>query len=229
MAPKKQNKEKAVLAEQRERANDFKLVKKRIQEDILDKTHRRNSEHEFITAHDLGNIWTSERITAVLEYADVVESELDQNIITQVRDDFKKILSVLLAFGWDDWSDFRTIFWDHCDEDGRRTRVDSKLPFTEEDLSKHDFLGKVDGSSFWTHQFKFDPICIEEGKHNILQPQTRKPFVNKERVLIGKGGFGDVTKETIAIKQFRYQTKSRNDVSLLHFVKYGPGILFRAD
>ena len=80
-----------------------------------------------------------------------------------------------------------------------------------------DFLGDVYASKFANQQFIFIPICIEAGTHNKPLPGLRLPFVNEKKEVIGKGGYGEVTKEVIAYRQFSYKNESRslNEVCLL--------------
>ena len=225
MPPRRQRGGRALQAENSEQVEKWKRVQRfmalryEISKEILEKTNRKRiPSGEFLTEHNLGKIWTDDRLSQILELAEVVELGMSRQVIEDARDNFKKIFSILIEIGWNEWSRFREIFWDHGDGEGDRTRVDKDLPFVLEEMRRDDFLGDVYASKFMKQQFTFIPICIEAGKHNKALPGLRLPFVNENTELIGKGGFGEVTKEVIAYRQFSYQNESRS----LNEVRFPP-------
>jgi len=195
---------------QAEKLSQLKALEDEIYEDIQAKEKRGGTDKEFLTEHDLEKIWTSERLTTFLECAGISVSE---DVFTTARENFKKILSILVEIGWpaEEWAKFKQHIWEQVDSEGNRSRADTNLPFSADLIS---FLDSRCRKSFLSAQYKFIPICIKESVHNRHDSKLRLPFVNTKTVCIGKGGYGVVTKEVIACRQFLYATDSKNEVRL---------------
>jgi hypothetical protein len=194
---------------QPEKLSRLKALVDEIYDDIQAK-EKGATDKEFLTEHDLEKIWTSERLTPFLECADISVSE---DVFSEARDNFKKILSILVEIGWpaEEWHKFKQHIWEQVDSEGNRSRADANLPFSADHIN---FLDSRCRKSFLSAQYKFIPICIKESVHNRHDAKLRLPFVNTEVDCIGNGGYGVVTKEVIACRQFFYATKSKNEVRL---------------
>jgi hypothetical protein len=194
---------------QPEKLSRLKALVDEIYVDIQAK-ERGATDKEFLTEHDLEKIWTSERLTPFLECADI---PLSEDVFTEARDNFKKILSILVEIGWsaEEWPKFKQHIWEQVGSEGNRSHADANLPFSADLIS---FLDPRCRKSFLSAQYKFIPICIKEGVHNRHDTKLRLPFVNPKAECIGNGGYGVVTKEVIACRQFLYATDSKNEVRL---------------
>ena len=145
------------------------------------KMHRPYTPHMFICKNDLDQIWADHSLSGIFPS---FSSDERQNI----RNNFIRVLSMLIHVGWTDLSRFRPLF---LREPGRD---DSHLPF--EDLN---FLGKF-GPAVSFNQHAFKPVVIEEHNERYIQgisPKLRLPFI-EEPEFLGKGGYGSVTKRVIA-------------------------------
>ena len=134
----------------------------------------------------LEEIWTLDCLGKFLDILDIACDALYvwRNLI--------KVLSILVAIRWDDWSRFENIFLD-----GGRGRVceDTSLPFALSALEEDSFLGKSFVSDFLNVQHAYIPIVVEQGESKTY-PRTRPlPFLKSRSSQIGAGGYGVVTKE----------------------------------
>ena len=142
----------------------------------------------FVCDHELGEAWDQNRLLDLVSH---ISSRSDLDFI---RHNLVKILSILVSIRWDRWSDFEKHFLRHK-VDGRFDRLDANLP-----LADCSFLDDS-GYDFKTNQYTFLPIRIEQGQNQEFSPERRLPFVHSSAI-IGKGGFGEVTRCTIARGHF---------------------------
>ena len=150
--------------------------------DAINRTmHRQHTPHMFICKHDLDRIWADHSLNNYFPKLTLEERR-------SIRENYLRVLSILIHAGWTDLSRFRPLFLREAGRD------DAHLPF--QDLS---FLGDF-RPTFSFHQYAFTPIVIEEHNERYIQaisPQLRLPFI-EEPELMGIGGYGSVTKRVIA-------------------------------
>jgi hypothetical protein len=191
------------------------LRENEIREKLESRTHNREYPMErFISFKTLEEIWTMDCLERFL---DILDIDCDTDSALYIRKNLIKVLSILVAIRWDDWSRFRTIF---LIGEARRVREDSSLPFALSALEEGSFLGMSFASDFLNVQHAYIPIVVEQGESRIY-PRTRPlPFLKSRSSQIGAGGFGVVTKEIIACHQF--MPKSEYKLELIS-VRYTPG------
>ncbi|KAH7350700.1 hypothetical protein BKA65DRAFT_243423 [Rhexocercosporidium sp. MPI-PUGE-AT-0058] len=156
---------------------------------------------EFICEDDIYDIWTLEQIQILSKGLNWENPELQ----LRVRDEFRKILSILVWIHYEDWDDFKRIFLDHTDANGLPDRTDRSLPLGSDFqfLQNHEHRRE-----FLSRQYIFIPVILEEESqysNNSAEygPLYRMPFLNSKE--IGVGATGIVTKELVAAKHFRYK------------------------
>jgi hypothetical protein len=123
-------------------------------------------------------------------------------------DQYVQIMSILICTSFSKWDDFRAIFINSMQ------RQDQDLPFDLTTLQREDFLGKIYGKQFFTSQFQFCPVRIQErsGVYH-MNSQKRFPWVDKSNDMskpIGEGAFGKVMKRTIAAGFLEYENRTIN-------------------
>jgi hypothetical protein len=155
---------------------------------------------EFIPQRALLDIWRN-RLPDFLRILGC--SPNDQNL-GYIRDNLLKILSILVAIEWLEWNKFHLIFLAPMKDPFAR-RLDKSLPFPLNELVDDSFLGRRMGEKFWKMQYAFIPIVIEEGVEKGYPAWKRLPFIQSERKHLGTGIYGSVTKEVIAVHQFRWR------------------------
>ena len=156
----------------------------RIQESLGESMHLRDSIPEkFICKEKLDKVWLQHPVKIIPAFENLSENELKA-----VERRFLRVLSILIFIGWD-LVRFRPVFL-------RTDLDDSKLFFSKEQLQE---LG-LNAQAFYDSQSIFKPVVIKQSpevsKQNI-DINHRLPFITKPE-LLGKGGFGEVTKRVIA-------------------------------
>ena len=166
--------------------NDVQNTVLNIQRAIQKSMHRQeNSARMFICKHDLEQIWKgSPSIKNIFPNFNTDECEY-------VIKECICILSTLVFIGWSDWSLFRP--------DIIRAKLkDTDLPFKDTSFLK-SFL-KTSEPAFSYYQHSFTPVVIEKWRETHIQPippELYLPFIEAPD-LMGKGGYGSVTRRVIA-------------------------------
>lgn len=188
------------------------LRENEIREKLESRTHNREFPRErFISLRTLEEIWT---VDCLGRFLDILDMDSDADVL-YVRNNLIKVLSILVAIRWDDWSKFERIF---LEGEGRRLREDHSLPFALSALEDDSFLGMSFASDFLNVQHAYIPIVVEQGESKIY-PRTRPlPFLKSQSSQIGVGGFGVVTKEVVACHQFMPKSEYRLDVSSVSYM-----------
>lgn len=154
---------------------------------------------KFVPYASLEAIWTDARLD---EFVQLIRPGFDRDLIPFVKGNLLRTLSILVYISWTDkeWELFGAIFL-HRDEHGVRDRLDNRIPYyTLESLSQ--FLRPIHADRFNFERWTFYPIVLEEGRTQHFSKDWRLPFINPEPSIIGVGGYGQVTKEVIASRQF---------------------------
>jgi hypothetical protein len=158
-------------------------------------------EEEFIGSAALLEIWSSDRVEQFLRIFSLTHDSLS---IRYVRQRFVQILSLLVTVRFAHWERLPQIL---------RCREDSSIPFTQETLRRDSFLGGDHYDWFHLRQDSYHPVLIEEGEIKEYPVSRRLPFIRKARVDLGEGSYGKVTKEVIALGQFKYKdSRTKNTV-----------------
>ena len=145
----------------------------------------------FICDYDLRSIWGDNRIQKLVSH---IAPEQKSDVVCQR---LLKVVSILVFIGWDRWTDFEAIFLPKDKNEEQYDWIDAKLPFSD-----CSFLSSsLDGYRFSTEQYIFLPIRIDQGKSQEVSSKWRLPFVDSSDV-VGRGGFGEVTRCKIAPGQF---------------------------
>lgn len=183
------------------------LRENEIRDTLESRTHNRECPGErFISLRTLEEIWTWD---CLQRFLDILGIDSDIGSAQYVRKNLIKVLSILVAIRWEDWSRFEDIF---LEGRRRRLREDSSLPFALASLEDDSFLGMSFASDFLNVQHAYIPIVVEEGESKIY-PRTRPlPFLKSRSSNIGVGGFGVVTKEVIACHQFMPKSEYKLDL-----------------
>jgi hypothetical protein len=176
---------------------------------IRDVTCNRGIEAEnFVPQKAIREIWPSDRVR---QFLSIFDYEPDDETLRYIRDHLLKILSILVAIDWGEWIRFRSVFLEPM-KDPRHCRLDGSIPFPLVDLEDEAFLGEW-GEIFYTTQHAFAPIEIKQGEVNYYPSWMRLPFIRSKSERLGKGTYGSVTKEVIAVHQFKWkESQSLNDV-----------------
>jgi hypothetical protein len=157
---------------------------------------------DFITSVALSEIWTSDRLGQFLR---IVEIPNVDKIAPHIRQHNLQILSILVAVGFRHWERLPNILEQHQDD---------CIPFSFTDLKDNSFLGSDSYDYFHRIQESYRPVVIQEGEIQECPSSRRLPFIRKESKYLGEGSYGKVTKEVIAIGQFKYnKSQTRNMVS----------------
>lgn len=148
---------------------------------------------KFITYASLEDIWTDNRLG---EFVYLVRPGFDRDQIPFVKKKLLRTLSILVYIRWTEkWELFGSIFLH------RNDRLDDRIPYYTLD-TLNEFLSPIDASLFNSERWTFYPILLEEGKSHEFSGDWRLPFINPESSPIAIGGYGQVTKELIASRQF---------------------------
>ncbi|KAK1149739.1 hypothetical protein N8T08_005293 [Aspergillus melleus] len=160
----------------------------------------------FISRGALLDIWSESRLE---EFAVIFAPGFDKNSITEVRQRYVQTLSILVWIGWEDWSNFGTIFL-------QQNRADCDIPtYDLPDLQDPSFLGEDWAIRFYYDKYVFCPIDILEGQNIERNEGWRLPFLDGGRE-IGGGGFGVVDQEIIARGHFRFLLDHADERPLNH-------------
>ncbi|RJE24917.1 hypothetical protein PHISCL_02749 [Aspergillus sclerotialis] len=164
-------------------------------------TCRKNRPSEkFVPYAALEAIWTESRLE---EFVHLIHPGFDRDLIPFVRENLLRTLSILVSISWGlkEWELFGVIFLHRRNERGVRDRLDDRIPnYTLGALT--EFLDPIYAGRFLSERWTFYPIVLEEGKTQHFSGDWRLPFVNEESIKIGSGGYGQVTKEVVAKRQF---------------------------
>lgn len=178
-----------------------------IRDQLESRTHNREYPTErFISLRCLEEIWTFDCLESFL---DILDIDSDRESVLYVRKNLIKVLSILVAIRWDDWSRFADLF---LDDGRRRLREDSSLPFCLTALEDNTFLGKSFASDFLNVQYAYLPIIVEQGESKTYPPTRPLPFLKTFSTRIGAGAYGVVTKEVVACHQFKPKSEYATDL-----------------
>jgi len=162
-----------------------------------------DSSKRFVTKHSQELIWKeSDNLRTLSRHAKLGFDNTDL-----LEENFLQTISILVSIGWREWSRFGDIFIDHRETNGDRDRTDNAIPkYTFQLLAEYGFLGRPGlARRFLEERYAFCPIVVKEGMSLTLEKGWRLPFIEEE-VEIGRGSYGAVTKEVIAIRQFQSQS-----------------------
>ncbi|KAL3437459.1 hypothetical protein BDV09DRAFT_192825 [Aspergillus tetrazonus] len=173
----------------------------------------------FITYDSLCHVWEQSQ-SEILNNLDLTERDA-----IYVRNSLLRTFSILMVIRWDEWHRFSELFLRERDCETRFTdEVVMKLPPS----NLKQYLGVSWALNFQNWIAAFDPIIIESGKimaceKNVMSSSSghseyvpvpdggRLPFLLKESgSQLGRGGYGTVTKETIAAGHLRDRDREPN-------------------
>lgn len=159
----------------------------------------------FIKNHDLREIWdrppqgeTQSRLVLLVRRYIVKGHYFPPRFEHQLRDDYLRVISILVYITWTKWEEFREIFIEQYDQQQDQViikRKDMNLPFSLDNLRSQNFLDRF-GSAFYDSQFIFSPIVVRYQSINKSRIGSRLPVISSAK--IGEGGSGVVFAETIA-------------------------------
>ncbi|KAH6679447.1 kinase-like domain-containing protein [Halenospora varia] len=141
---------------------------------IIQGTVNRTPRQRFITSETLERIWTWEVLTEVLTLLSFADSPELISLVGIIRSGLLQTLSILVQIQWQDWASFRERFLETRPGTLRHDRKDSALPH-----------------------------LIEAGKNKVYSRDKPLPFIQAKQAHLGSGGYGIVTKEFIACRQFK--------------------------
>lgn len=184
-------------------------------QDLYQATYKRDKPSEkFVPYACLEDIWTDARLE---KFVHLVHPGFDRVLIPLVKESLLRTLSILVYISWPDWPLFGAIFVHHRNAYGERDRLDDRVTrYTLETLTV--FLNPICADRFLAERWTFCPIVLEEGKTQQFSGDWRLPFVNSEPIPIGSGGYGQVTKEIIASRQFVAFAAPRALYQVNHFL-----------
>lgn len=167
--------------------------------DLDEATYKKDKASEkFVPYAALERIWTDARLE---EFVDLSRPGFDRTLIPFVKENLLRTLSILVYISWPDWPSFGSIFVHHRNVHGDRDRLDDRIPRYDRDILC-TFLDRMWANRFLAERWTFFPIVLEEGRMQYFPGDWRLPFVNPQPIPIGSGGYGEVTKEVIASRQF---------------------------
>ena len=186
-----------------------KSAQEAIATEIMSRTFRRREEYgryKFITLHILEKIWTDERLADLFAGIELSEEQW----LPRLKEDYLKILSILIVMSWSKWSQFKAIFVDHP---GRK---DQDLPLNESDLDGTPF-DKAQLQKFVESQPQFLPEMIMENRDRDCTPVYRMPFEAAPELVSDKGSYSSVVQKVVVVsRQYRDREGEANaDVSIL--------------
>ncbi|KAI9927062.1 hypothetical protein ASPWEDRAFT_122136 [Aspergillus wentii DTO 134E9] len=169
---------------------------------LSDTIHKRHIPAEsFVTRSSLTTIWTFSR--RLERFIDLMRLGVPKPCIPIVKDEFIQTISILVYIGWTEWHRFGQVFLDHFDAQGNRDRSDRMIPTnTLTTLEDNSYLGRLWAGRFLENQYTFCPVDLKEGENGPVSKEWRLPFINTHEEIIGKGGYGKVTKEIVAGEHF---------------------------
>ena len=183
----------------------------------MSKTFRLTEEYgryKFITPHILEKIWTDERLADLFAGTELSEGPW----LSRLKDDYLKILSILIVMSWNKWSQFKGIFIDHPG------RADQDLPLNESDIDGTHF-DKAQLQKFVESQSQFLPTTIIENTDIDCTPVFQMPFETAPEMVSDKGSYSSVVEKVVVVsRHYRDREGEPNaDVRLLlprswHFV-----------
>ena len=158
---------------------------------VNQRDQRARGQEPFICYYELRSIWGDNRIQKLVSH---IAPERKSDVVYQK---LLRVVSILVFIGWDRWTtDFETIFLAKDKTEEQYDWLDAKLPFAD-----FSFLPSRYRYHFSINQYIFLPIRIEQGKNQEVSSERRLPFVDSSDV-VGRGGFGEVTRCKIAPGQF---------------------------
>lgn len=173
-----------------------------IAEDIQTRMERgNNTDENFVTRDCLKEVWADDRLTT---FSNMVGLSKTAYGIEILRTKLLQTLSILVFMRWRHWQKFLSSFihYGNLDKRGDATI----MQHTREQLEDVDFLGgKKPAADFLMFRSSFVPIDISEGMVETYEKGRRLPFVEPENgveIVLGRGGFGTVTKVRIARSQY---------------------------
>jgi hypothetical protein len=185
-----------------------------IHEKIKAETHNRGiGATNFVAQRSLRDIWSSDRLRGFLRIFSYIPGD---EALRSIRKNLLKILSILVAIRWSEWTKFSLAFLKRV-EDPQNDRTDKSLPFPLEVLESDSFLGNEWGGDFFNMQYTFIPIVVEQGETREYPSWRRLPFIQSKSVDLGVGAYGVVTKEVIAAHQFKWKESGN-----LNEVRFSP-------
>ena len=162
---------------------------RKIQRSLRRSMYRGESQSEmFITEAGLLQVWSEHTIGSISAF-----DNFDEETKNVVRLRYLRVLSILVFIAWPDLQLFRPQFM-HSDLD------DSKLFLDEKQV---ELMGSS-AENFLDRQYIFKPEMIVQKHEDFIQKvdaNCRLPFIDAPEHL-GQGGFGAVTKRTIAPRCF---------------------------
>ena len=173
----------------RRQANDDHDITLDIQREIAESMYfNENGAKTFICRSRIEQIWSRHSIRDIPGFGNFTIDERND-----VRSSFMLVLSIVIYMGWSELQRFRAVFM-------RTGLDDSGLFFTEDQLING--LGRVT-RTFLATQYQFKPAIIQrkrEAFKQIIESSWRLPFTQEE--FLGQGGFGSVTRRTVAPRCF---------------------------
>lgn len=167
--------------------------------DLDEATYKKDKASEkFVPYAALERIWTDVRLE---EFIDLFRPGFDRTQIPIVKENLLRTLSILVYISWPEWQSFGSTFLHHRNAKGDRDRLDDRIPYYDRDTLS-TFLDLMWANRFLDERWIFFPIVLEEGQIQRFHRDWRLPFVNPQPIPIGSGGYGQVTKEIIASRQF---------------------------
>lgn len=180
-----------------------------IGDEIMSKTFRRTEEYgryKFITLHILEKIWTDERLADLFAGTELSEGRW----LPRLKDEYLKILSILVVMSWNKWSRFKAVFIDHPG------RADQDLPLHESDIDGTHF-DKSQMQKFVESQSQFLPTTIIENTDIDCTPVFQMPFETAPKMVSDKGSYSSVVEKVVVVSR-QYQDRegeANADVSIL--------------
>jgi hypothetical protein len=159
--------------------------------------NRGNYGKDFVPEKALCDIWHH----YLKEFLNVLGITPYEEDLIYIWNNLLNILSILVVIRWKEWHRFSHIFLEPM-RDPEPSRLDDSIPFPLDKLSDESFLGEM-GPFFYSQQYTFKPIVVEEGKASDHPSWSRVPFIQIESEELGRGNYGVVTKEAIAPYQFK--------------------------
>jgi len=173
-----------------------------------------SEDSRYITKHCVKTIWNDLRLKEFCRIVDIEEHE--EESVKHIKNELLQTLSILVSIRWNEWHRFRNIFLG-LQYDKRKDK--NIKNYRREDLAAKDFLRTRDSAgAFFRIRDAFIPIPIKQGMVKVYKKGRRLPFVDLEQneIELGVGGYGTVTKATIA--KWQYQVDGRpQSVSYIGF------------
>lgn len=158
------------------------LMRKQLREMMY---HSGQQHLRFICTQKLINeFWNEHSVEKIVAF-----QKYDQDVFTKIKNRFLRVLSIAIFTEWNDLIRFSPVFV-------QEGLDDNSLFFDESRLS----LMETGIDNFVAQQYLFKPETIKQTRQSLIQEcpdMGRLPFIN-EPELLGRGGFGSVSKMQIA-------------------------------